>query len=141
MYFLNDLVLKDLVRDAVSHEMESRGYKQNRQGADLVVNFRVFDQPTTLRGFTGYGTTYWGDMEVRQPEDTASFQVERGTLMVNMLDRNTGEVVWQGFASGLMEGNEFIHGEDKIKQAVHLIFENYPQEAVPVERRVRRNGE
>ncbi|WP_345264328.1 DUF4136 domain-containing protein [Nibrella viscosa] len=125
-YFLNDLVLKERIRNAVAFSLEGRGYNKVQQNADLIVNFRVFDKPTTIQGFTGYGSGYWGDLQVRNPENSKEFQVEAGTLIINLLDKNTGEVVWQGFASGLMDGNVFDKREDKIKQAVNLIFEKYP---------------
>src|SRR4051812_25186207 len=55
-YFFNDLELKDRIRKAVSYELEGRGYKKTSQSPDLIVNFRVFIQPTSLKGYTGYGT-------------------------------------------------------------------------------------
>jgi len=129
LYFLNDLVLKDLLRKSVGYELDSRGYTKATQSPDLLVNFRVFDKPTTLKGYTGYGTTYWGTEEVREPEDTTSFQVEAGTVIINLVDMKNGAIVWRGFASGLMDGNVFNKKEDKIKEAVHLIFEEYPVRA------------
>ncbi len=129
IYFLNDLVLKERIRNATGYEMDSRGYRKASQSPDLLVNFRVFEQPTTIKGYSGYGTTYWGTQEVREPEDTTSFQVERGTVIINLIDTKTGSMVWRGFASGLMDGNVFNKNEDKIKEAVHLIFEEYPVRA------------
>lgn len=129
MYFLNDIILKERIRNAVGYEMEGRGYRKVTQSPDLIVNFRVFDQPTTIKGYSGYGTGYWGAQEMRQSEDTTSFKLESGSLIVNVVDPKTGETVWRGFASGLMNGNVFNKEEGKIKQAVNLIYENYPVRA------------
>jgi hypothetical protein len=131
--FLNDLVLKDRIRKAVAYELEARGYKKMSSSPDMVVNFRVFDQPVTLKGYSGYGETYWGTQEIRQPEDTTSFQVERGTLLISFLDRAKGSVIWQGFASGLTSANGFDRSDNRIKQAVHLIFEEFNQRADEVQ--------
>ena len=46
-----------------------------------------------------------------------------------MADRESGQVVWQGFASGLIENNTFVKDEGKIHEAVNLIFEEYDQRA------------
>ncbi len=124
-YFLNDLVLKDQIRKAVSYELESRGYKKMSGAADLLINFRVFDKPTKIEGYTGYGTTYFGTNEVREPEDVQTFELQPGSLIVNIVDTKTGQMVWRGFASGLMDGNVFNKKEDMVKRAVHLIFEEY----------------
>ncbi|MDJ1469434.1 DUF4136 domain-containing protein [Xanthocytophaga flava] len=129
IYFLNDLVLKERIRNAVGYEMDGRGYEKVSQSPDIIVNFRVFDQPTTLKGYTGYGTSYWGSQEVRQPEDTTSYNVERGTLIVNVIDTKSGETIWRGFASGLMNGTTFNKEEEKIKEAVNLIYQDYPARA------------
>lgn len=129
LYFLNDLVLKAQVRDAVKNELRGLGYEQDPNDPDLIVNFRVFDQPVTLKGFEGYGTGYWGDQNYRQISDTTSYNVEAGTLLVSMADRESGNVVWQGFASGLIENNMFMKDEGKVLEAVNLIFEEYNQRA------------
>jgi len=129
LYFLNDLALKERVRNAVSFALDGRGYKLNRQSPDLLVNFRVFDKPATIRGYSGYGTTYFGNNEVRQPEDLTTFEVKAGSLIVNLIDTKTGQIVWRGLASGLTNANGFDGQENKIKQAVNLIFEKYAYRA------------
>jgi hypothetical protein len=128
-YFLNDLVLKKRIRDAVRFAMDGRGYKFTRQSPDLMVNFRVFDKPTTIKGFSGYGTTYFGTGETRGPEDATTFDVKAGSLIVNLIDVKTGQVVWRGLASGLTNTNGFDRDENKVKQAVNLVFNEYNQRA------------
>lgn len=128
-YFLNDLVLKDRIRNAVKFALDGRGYKYTRQSPDLLVNFRVFDKPTSIRGYTGYGTTYFGTEEVREPEDVTTFDVKAGSIIVNLVDTKTGQVVWRGLASGLTNANGFDRDENKIKQAINLIFEPYSYRA------------
>ncbi len=123
-YFLNDLALKDRVRNAVKSELEGRGYKLQRQSPDLIVNFRVFDKPTTIKGYTGYGTTYFGK-ELREQEDQKTFEVKAGSIIVNLIDVKTGQAVWRGLASGITSSNGFDRNQNKIKQAVNLVFEKY----------------
>ena len=129
LYFLNDLVMKSMIRDAVKSELMGLGYEMATDQPDLIVNFRVFDEPVTLKGFEGYGTSYWNDNNYRQISDTTSYDVEAGTLLVSMADRESGQVVWQGFASGLLENNAFVKDEAKIHEAVNMIFEDYNQRA------------
>lgn len=128
-YFLNDPTMKAMVRDAVKGELMGLGYHMQSHEPDLIVNFRVFDQPVTLKGYEGYGTSYWGDERFREVSDTTSYDVEAGTLLVSMADRESGRVVWQGFASGLLEGDAFVKDEGKIREAVNLIFEEYGHRA------------
>lgn len=128
-YFLNDLALKKRVRDAVRFSLEGRGYKFTRQSPDLMVNFRVFEKPATIQGYTGYGTTYFGNNEVREADDKTTFEIKAGSLIVNLIDLKTGQVIWRGLASGLTNTNGFDRDENRIKQAVNLIFEKYAYRA------------
>ena len=129
MYFLNDLTMKAIIRDAVKSELMGLGYDMQSAEPDLIVNFRVFEEPVTLKGYEGYGTSFWGDERYREISDTTSYDVEAGTLLVSMADRESGKVIWQGFASGLIKGDTFIKDEGKIREAVNLIFEEYNQRA------------
>jgi hypothetical protein len=130
LYFLNDLTMKSMIRDAVKGELMGLGYSLQSENPDLIVNFRVFEKPVTIKGFEGYGTSYWGtDQRYRDISDTASYDVEAGTLLVSLADRESGQVVWQGFASGLIENETFVKDEGKIREAVNMIFEEYNQRA------------
>jgi len=129
MYFLNDLGMKAMIRDAVKGELMGLGYQIQSYEPDMIVNFRVFREPVTLRGYEGYGETYWGDERYLDPDDTTSYQVDAGTLLISLADRESGDVVWQGFASGLIDNNEFVKDEGRIREAVNLIFEEFDQRA------------
>jgi hypothetical protein len=120
-YFLNDLVLKADIRDAVHGELEDRGYHLTQTNPDLLVNFRVFEGAVE-----GYGRSYWigdefpggnGDIQMAVPGP--------GTLIISLLDKKNGKLIWEGFASGLIEDNVFTRDEKKIREAVNTIFENY----------------
>jgi hypothetical protein len=137
IYFLNDLIFKADIREAVEHEMQGLGYKLQPQSPDLIVNFRVFDQKARIKGYEGYGQGYWGSEEFRQASDTASYVIEPGTLLVSLVDRKNGTLVWQGFASGLINNKEFIKDHEKIKEAVNLIFEEYGMRATDYDRSSR----
>jgi hypothetical protein len=127
VYFLNDLEMKSIIRDAVKGELMGLGYEMQSNEPDLVVNFRVFEEPVTITGFEGYGTSYWGSERYRDVSDKASYDVEAGTLLVSIADRASGLIVWQGFASGLIDGDAFVKDESKIRQAVNMVFEDYNQ--------------
>ena len=129
MYFLNDLMLKQTVREAVQSELQGLGYTKGQGSADLLVNFRLFDKPVTLRGFEGMGSTYWGTDEVRDPDAVTQYDVKAGTLMVHLVDAKKGQVIWQGFASGLIENDQFVKDPSKVREAVNMIFEEFGQRA------------
>lgn len=126
-YFLNDLMFKTMLRDAVAHEMASKGYTYQPGTGDLVVNFRVFEQPTELRTNENLGQGYWGVAEPYGYNNRrlGEVKLDRGSILVQLVDRQMGEEVWQGYASGLTDGNVFNRDKDKIYQAVGAIFSKY----------------
>ena len=130
-YFLNDLVFKTMLRDAVAHEMASRGYTYQQGSGDLVVNFRVFEQPTELKTTENLGQGYWATSEpyAYNSQRQGEVQLDKGSILVQMIDRQKGEEVWQGYASGLTDGDVFNKDKDRVYQAVGAIFDKYNHRA------------
>jgi Domain of unknown function (DUF4136) len=119
------LVFKSQLREAIQEELMSLGYRIDKNNPDLIVNFRVFEDATTLKGFEGYGSSYWGNKSYRQISDMATYDVKAGTLLVSLLDRKNAQVVWQGFASGLIADDRFVKDKATIREAVNLIIDEY----------------
>ncbi len=128
-YFLNDLMLKSEVRESVKHELESRGYNYSNSQPDLIANFRVFDKPATIQSLDQYGPNYWASGEINGYTADQTVQLKPGSVVVHLVDRKTGKLVWQGYASGLMDGNLFNKQEDKIDEAVSLVFDQFTHRA------------
>ncbi|SMB99259.1 hypothetical protein SAMN00120144_0101 [Hymenobacter roseosalivarius DSM 11622] len=128
-YFLNDLLFKVMLRDAVEHEMVSRGYTYQPTGGDLVVNFRTFDEPVEIVSNTNLGDAYWASTETYTNNDQRKISLDKGSILVQMVDREKGVGVWQGYASGLTDGNLFNKNKDKVYVAVGQIFEQYNHRA------------
>jgi len=124
-FFLNDLLFKGMVRDAVEHEMAAKGYNYQPTGGDLIVNFRSFDQPTEIVSNQNLGAGYWADNEAYNYNTQNKVKLDKGSILVQLIDRKQGVEVWQGYASGLTNGNAFDKNKDKVYVAVGQIFERY----------------
>ncbi len=125
LYFLNDLVFKAQIRDAVEHEMAAKGYTYQPDNGDLVVNFRTFDQPTEITTNENLGTGYWSANEPYSYNNKNKVKLDRGSILVQMADRQKGEQIWEGYASGLTNGDAFDKTKDKVYVAVGQIFQGY----------------
>ena len=128
-YFLNDLELKERIRKAVSNELQGRGYKMDRQSPDLMVNFRVFDKPTKIETYSDYGDNYFGTGEITSADGMKTIDVAAGSVILNLVDKKSGQVVWRGLASGLTNDNGFDRDQNNIKEAVNLMFNKYDYRA------------
>lgn len=118
------------IQASIAEELEGRGYRMNESSPDLIVAYKVLDRPAKVKGYVNDDPTVInGNTEVREPKDTTTYAVEAGTLMINLIDAKNSQVVWDGFASGLAQGNIFTVDPIKLKEAIHLIFEEFKYSA------------
>ncbi|HZY79301.1 MAG TPA: DUF4136 domain-containing protein [Cyclobacteriaceae bacterium] len=115
----------NVIKDAISNELEGRGYRETPDNGDLIVVYHVLEGPATLHGYNNDNPAEAGGSQVRQPSDTASFHVEPGTLLINLVDSKTSQTVWTGFSSGMIDNNTFVTDEVELKEAIHSIFEKF----------------
>jgi hypothetical protein len=99
---------------------------------DLWVNFNVYvkdkinintaPSPAFYYHYRrGYGV--WGNYPIIEDRIT---QYTEGTLNIDLIDNNTKRLLWEGVAIGRVSENTYENLEDKINQAVTLIFEKLP---------------
>jgi len=123
-----------LMQNAASREMEARGYRR-ADNPDLVINFKgkleeKVDVESTPAPYYGpgwgyggwYGAPYggWGGTEVT----THRYNV--GTLVVDVVDREKRQVVFQGALQDVVTKEMLKNREAAINNAVAQIFAQYP---------------
>lgn len=145
MFFWDSELMKIAVKNEVRGELEALGYVYKENNADLLVNFRVFEEPVEITGFVdNYADeNYWGPMEikkeaiglepsaqVREPGDARTYNLDKGSIFIQMVDIDKSALIWQGYASGIVENASILDDdEEHIAEAVELIFEEYNFEA------------
>jgi hypothetical protein len=123
-----------MLQNAAAREMESRGYTRS-DTPDLVINFKgKLEDKTDVEsvpapyygpgwGYGGwYGAPYggWGGSEVT----TRHYKV--GTLVMDVVDREKRQVVFQGGVEGVVTKEMQQNREAAINAAVAHIFSKYP---------------
>ncbi len=140
-FFSGDQILKEEMRDAIMYEMKAKGYQYDSNDPDLIVNFRAFEDDTEYIGYTEVykDDEYWSgmemrkemiglvpDAEVRNSDDKKIYYLKEGTILIDILNAETSELVWTGYASGIYDGNPLKTSDRrKIGDAVAKIFEEY----------------
>ncbi len=113
------------LHDAIERELNTRGLRPADSGAGLVVHHHatVRDHVEVYEADreAGYTTSEYG-------EGTQVVQYDQGTLLVDIADAETREVLWRGWAqfdiSAAMVNPEIM--AERINEAVAKIFEHYP---------------
>ena len=120
------------IRVALTEQMESLGFGfvEAGQPADLILFTHAFreQQTKTSNVHVGVGLsrrTKRGAVSVGGSTSGRAKVVEKGTLVIELLDGNTGDLVWQARASDTIEGSA-EKMESKIRKGVQKAFREFP---------------
>ena len=121
-----DPTVNTTLTNAVEDEMGGRGYKQNPTNPDLLISYKIFDHTTKIKGYAEDAPqlNHVGT-EVRPSKDTVTYALKPGTILITLIDAKTSNVVWEGFASGIVQDYDIFNDKTKIKEAINLIYKKY----------------
>ena len=121
-------------RDAISREMEARGYVKSAQ-PDLLINVAAqlqekiqVTQYDTMPAYYGYRGGYYAPwVGYGWNTQTHVSHYTEGTVNIDMVDRAQKRMVWEGVAIGrLKEGLTNAELRERVSNGVASIFEGYP---------------
>ena len=140
----NDENINSMIVETVNQNMREAGYTLDRDNPDLLVLISTKTEiereretnpvyaayPYTAgmatvgpgygsyyyRGFTNFGGGILG-------YDTDTYAYEEGTVVINLVDRETKETVWKGMTSDALYDQE---NTAAMRDLVNEIFEEYP---------------
>jgi hypothetical protein len=120
----NDL-LEGRIKRAVNSEMSKKKLTLVKENPDLLVVYHTGVQSkinVTDWGYR-YSYDYWG-WNGRQID---VYQYNEGTLIVDLIENTSKELVWRGSATRTVDGNWSPEKEEQvINTAVGKIFKKYP---------------
>ena len=119
--------LRERVESAISRELTAKGLRRVSGGADLLVAVHGRLDTRTEIDTTAFGYRwrwgYWGAAGVH----TTVRQVPVGTLVVDLVDGPSRELVWQGRASAVVSrGGSPESRQERIDEAMAEVFERFP---------------
>ena len=121
---LADPLMDSRLQDAINKELTSKGWTQVSQGADIgiVANGATQQQHSLTTFYDGFGGWRWRGL------GTATTTVDTytvGTLVVDLFDTKTKELVWRGTASDTLSDKP-EKNTDKLNKAVEKLFKDFP---------------
>jgi hypothetical protein len=118
-----------IIKDAITNELEGRGYRGDPATGDLIVAYQVLDKKAQLHGYRNDSPETVSGQQVREPADTTTFALDPGTLIITLIDGKTSEMVWDGFSRNMNKNEVFMTDEVALKKAVHNIFNEFKYSA------------
>jgi Domain of unknown function (DUF4136) len=123
--FVDSTLLCSDIQDAIRHQMEARGYKVSNRAPNLLITYNIFR--SDLR-FRGYQQPVIKDWVVREDDDATykriDYNLDEGTLMISLIDAQSYQVIWKGYASKMLRNANFKN--NYFKGIVRSIFDQYP---------------
>lgn len=122
-------------KQAVSREMQARGYSLDESNPDLLVNFFTsMNERTDTRSTPGLflGTRYYRDrfgVYTAWPlysRDVTTTTYKVGTASIDVVDASRKQLIWEGVAEGRLTDKVLENPGPAIDSAVTDIFAKYP---------------
>ena len=109
------------IKEAVNRELERRGYLRTFENPDFSVTYHLRVQDKIYSHDQSYRTDYRTDKSVQ-------FSYKEGTLVLDLVDAKTSELLWRGSASRIVSQGEpdLENTHEKIKTAVKRLLESFP---------------
>jgi len=119
-FYLNDQRLKTKIERAITASFRDLGYQKRQYDPQLLVKYHVLSTPARLKGSNTFSKTVDAD-------DTTSavYNVDPGTLVISFMDPANGRMLWQGFASGLIDTQAAEKNTALVNEAVRLVMQEY----------------
>lgn len=129
-----DDLLDQRVRDAVTRELDAKGFVLRAEGApDFLITYQAavedkVDVRVINNYYDGYGYSgYYGYRGGRTTGRTETYHYQQGTLIIDVIDATARRVVWRG----TVQAEVGLHKDpqkriERINEAVRRAFERFP---------------
>jgi len=111
------------IKTAVNRAMQKKGYRQVDFGPDIAIHYHIVVEDKTVfmmdPGGHQYGL-YWMKDEMNQ------YQYQQGTLIIDLMDSRTNDLVWRGWAVAVLEDLRPEKVEEMLNKTIDRIFEPLP---------------
>lgn len=112
------------IRRAVEAQLIAKGYQTNVNNPDFMVTYHVGVEEkiaVTDWGY-GYGRRGWGG-----PPRIDVYQYQQGSLILDLIDSNSKQLIWRGFAQGEIDPYAPTEKrEQRVNDVVARMLANFP---------------
>lgn len=117
-------VICDDVQEAIRQQMNARGYKMAKGVPDLFVNFFIYYDEFKYRGYDQPSIHYFLSGNSNETYKPITYKLKQGTIMVSLIESQTAEVVWRGYATGVFNSDSYK--KSYFKNVIANVFTQYP---------------
>jgi len=127
---ISDLDKKRIMR-AIETELLAKGMTKSKTPDVLVSLFTKSRERVNVNNQNAWGVGFgwrWNPWMFGGVNNFNVNQYTEGTLFIDVIDTNKKELVWQGIGSGVLANRNVEQKEERVKEFVNEILEDYPPE-------------
>jgi len=117
------------MQDAIAAELTNKGYVQDSDNPDLLVNIGLVVRQkaqTRQTNFRDDAPRYMGQRNYSwKSEEVVVGYYKEGTVTVDLVNRSTNSRIWEGIATDVVGGNS-RNRQKQIQEAARLLLEKIP---------------
>lgn len=120
--YLNDTLIIGRLQRVIIKEMEKKGMTYDAGSADLLLDFHVTVESKETQVYRFEQERY----NLLDPADTPDvYYYLEGTVIIDMVDRETGEMVWRSEAQRYLELNPDL-SEANLQKGISIVLRGFP---------------
>jgi len=123
---------QEMILEAISIELEDRGYRKIQANGDILVDiYVVLDSRQAMTTLTDYystgawGSYYYGPWAFGYNHAQTSYTLTKGTLIISLFNTGNKTLIWQGLAKGTVSEDQQVR-EQNLPKTIERIFSRYP---------------
>lgn len=120
--YLNDSLLREKIKSSIISELNRKGFTQNNDHPDLLIDFHISVKNES-------SIIYHHDDDnnnIYKPfPDEQVINYLKGTIVIDMVDKSAGKMVWRSEAIGYMDVHPDL-SEKNIRKGIAIALKKFP---------------
>jgi hypothetical protein len=114
------------IQDAIRRQMRARGYKLTDDAPGLLVSYSIIRERVEYKGYFQPSLDRWvNKYDYEDTYKTQNFNFGGGMILVSLLDAESSQLIWRGYASGVFN-KKVKKPINYYRSVVRTIFDQYP---------------
>ncbi|MEQ8581171.1 MAG: DUF4136 domain-containing protein [Marinoscillum sp.] len=124
-----------MIKREIERRMISQGYKKSDKPS-IYIAYKVFSNDMSFKGYEQLELESWDALYAERAENESNleyireakytnkaYELKKGTLLIDFVDRKSNGVIWQGYASGLFDDRTYFSKD--VRYSVRSILNQY----------------
>ncbi len=127
--YLNNERIMDIVRSGIVSEMEKKGFVYNEETPDLLVDFHVTVENKETLVYRFEESRF---IQLDPLLDTDVYYYLEGTIVMDLVERESGRMVWRSKARRYLELNPELT-EENLHKGIAIAMKDFPPKKAPAQ--------